>query len=256
MNFYLVLAASLLIYMSSWFAISIFKQRNDVADIAWGLGFVLISWLSFSLSDFSFKAFLVNCLVTIWGMRLSWHIYHRNKNKPEDYRYLSWRKTWKFFYVRSFLQIYLLQGLFLFLILLPVLFINYSASKNFGALEIFGFLIWSLGYYFESTGDRQLQEFISLPRNKGKIMNQGLWRYTRHPNYFGEVTQWWGLFVVALSIPGSFFSIIGPITITLLILYVSGVPLLEKKYEGRADYEEYKRQTSMFIPLPPKETSA
>jgi len=238
--------------MSFWFFVSVIKKRNDVADIAWGLGFVLLAWFSFYLSGYSFKGLLVNFLVTIWGSRLAWHIYDRNKNKPEDLRYHQWRKTWKNFYLRSFLQVFLLQGIFLFLISLPVMFINRSVMGDFGILEIIGLFVWNIGFYFESVGDKQLKEFISNPANKGKLMDKGVWRYSRHPNYFGEVTQWWGIFFIALSIPGSIFTIIGPLTITILILFVSGIPLLEKKYAGRQDFEEYKKRTSIFIPLPPR----
>jgi steroid 5-alpha reductase family enzyme len=252
MNSYIILALTLLGYMTLWIMISVIKKRNDVADIAWGIGFVFMAWLSFFISGFSFKAFLVNGLVTVWGFRLAWHIYNRNKNKPEDSRYLELRKTWKHFYLRSFLQVFLLQGIFLFLISLPVIYINYSVSNDFGMTEFIGLLVWSIGFYFESVGDRQLKEFVSNPANRGKLMDKGLWKYSRHPNYFGEVTQWWGIFIIALSIPGSLFTIIGPLTITVLILFVSGVPLLEKKYAGRPDFESYKKRTSVFIPLPPK----
>jgi len=250
MNYYLVLALTLLFYMTCWFIVAVIKKRNDVADIAWGCGFILLAWLAFYLSGYSFKALLVDFLVTIWGLRLARHIYSRNKDKPEDPRYQQWRKTWKNFYIRSYLQVFLLQGLFLYLISLPAIYINRSVSGGFGILEVFGLFIWGLGFYFETTGDRQLKEFITDPANKGKLMDRGLWRYTRHPNYFGEVTQWWGIYLIALSIPNSFFTIVGPITITVLILFVSGVPLLEKKYAGRQDFEEYKKRTSMFIPLP------
>lgn len=252
MNYYVVLAIIIFFYMSAWFVVSLIKQRNDVADIAWGLGFIMLSWTSFYMSGYSFKSVLVNMLVTIWGSRLAWHIYARNKNKPEDSRYLEWRNTWKYFYLRSFFQIFVLQGVVLFLISTPVLFINYAVSKSFGFFDILGLLIWMIGFYFESTADKQLKEFISNPLNKGKLMDRGLWQYTRHPNYFGEVTQWWGIFVIALSVNGSFFTIVGPLTITILILFVSGVPMLEKKYAGRPDFEEYKKRTSVFIPLPPR----
>ena len=238
--------------MTFWFVVSVVKKRNDVADIAWGLGFVIMAWLSFLLSGFSIKALLVDILVTIWGLRLARHIYTRNKNKPEDSRYMEWRNTWKHFYLRSFLQIFLLQGVFLYSISLPVIFINHAVLNSFGALEIVGLLLWALGFYFESTGDKQLKEFISNPANKGKLMDKGLWQYSRHPNYFGEVTQWWGIFVIALSISGSLFTVVGPLTITVLILFVSGVPLLENKYAGRPDFEEYKKRTSVFFPLPPR----
>ena len=113
-------------------------------------------------------------------------------------------------------------------------------------------VIWLIGFSFESIGDRQLREFIRHPANKGRIMDKGLWRYSRHPNYFGEVTQWWGIFIVARSLPESWWTVIGPLTITVLILFVSGVPLLEEQYVGRDDFEEYKNRTSIFFPLPPK----
>lgn len=253
MNYYLTLIFILFAYMNIWFVISIFKKRNDIADIAWGLGFVILAWTSFFYSQiYSLRGLIVGILVSIWGIRLALHIYQRNRGRSEDYRYLVWRKEWgKWFYIRSYLQVYILQGLFLFLIIQPVFFINKSVGQM-GLWDILGVLVWFFGFYFESVGDRQLKQFVSNPKNKGKIMDQGLWRYTRHPNYFGEVTMWWGIFVMVLSIPGAVFTIVGPITITCLILFVSGIPLLEKKYMGRADFEEYKKRTSVFFPLPPK----
>lgn len=252
MNYYLILALLLFGYMSLWFVVSVVKKRNDVADVAWGLGFVLLAWTSFFLSGFGVVSFLVNILITIWGGRLAWHIYKRNKNKPEDKRYQDWRKKWKNFYIRSYIQIFILQGILLYLIVLPAIFINLNSLNELGLVQIIGILIWMVGFYFESTGDRQLKDFISNPVNKGKIMDQGLWRYTRHPNYFGEVTLWWGIFIIALSIPNAWVMIIGPLTITILILFVSGIPLLEKKYAGRSDFEAYKKRTSIFFPLPAK----
>lgn len=253
MNYYLVLALTLLVYMTCWFIFSVIKKRNDIADIAWGLGFILLSWLGLYLAKTSLRGLLVNFLVSIWGIRLAWHIYKRNLKKQEDYRYATWRKDWgKWFFLRSYLQVYLLQGLFLYLIIQPVIFIHQGASSNLGIFDLFGLVVWVVGFYFESTGDSQLKTFISNPANKGKLMETGLWRYSRHPNYFGEVTQWWGIFIIALSIPLGFITIIGPLTITGLILFISGIPLLEKKYVGRIDFEEYKKRTSIFIPLPPR----
>jgi steroid 5-alpha reductase family enzyme len=252
MNYYLTLALVLLVYMSLWFVISLIKGRNDVADVAWGLGFVLMSWTSFFLSgDFDLRGLLVCILVSIWGLRLARHIYVRNVGKAEDYRYLAWRKEWgKWFYLRSYSQVYLLQGFLLFLIVSPVLVINANSGPSLGFLDLLGALVWSLGFYFESVGDAQLAHFIKDPTNKGKLMQDGLWAYTRHPNYFGEVTQWWGLWLVALSVSGGWISIVGPLTITFLILKVSGIPMLEKKMAENPDFAEYKRRVSMFIPLP------
>jgi steroid 5-alpha reductase family enzyme len=253
MTYFITLSLILFAYMTLWFIFSVLKKRNDIADIAWGLGFILIAWSGLYLANTSLRGILVNMLVTIWGMRLALHIYKRNLSKKEDYRYAAWRKEWgKWFYLRSYFQVYLLQGLLLFLIIQPVIFIHTQVSTSLGMLDLIGLLVWVAGFYFESVGDSQLKTFISNPANKGKIMETGLWKYTRHPNYFGEVTMWWGLFIIALSILGSFFTIIGPLTITVLILFVSGIPLLEKKYAGRTDFESYKKRTSVFFPLPPK----
>lgn len=252
MNSFLTLAIVLFCYMTAWFIVSIIKKRNDVADIAWGIGFPLMAWVSFALSSYSLRAVIINALISIWGIRLASHIFARNKNKPEDARYAAWRKEWKHFYLRSFFQVFMLQGLFLYLIALPAMFANLKADTSFGLLGVVGIAIWVLGFIFESVGDKQLAKFIKDPANKGKIMQSGLWKYTRHPNYFGEVTMWWGIFVIALGIPNAAYTIIGPLTITTLILFVSGVPLLEKRYQGNAEYETYKKKTSVFIPLPPK----
>lgn len=252
MNTYLILGIILFVYMNLWFILSLVKKRNDIADIAWGLGFVLIAWSSFIFGSHDLKPAIVNILVTVWGLRLALHIYKRNKNKPEDSRYVEWRNQWKNFYLRSYLQVFMLQGLFLFLIIQPVILVNLSEKLSFGATEIFGILVWFIGLYFETVADNQLKEFISDPINKGHVMDKGLWKYSRHPNYFGEVVMWWGLFLVAIPSSYGLLTIVGPITITLLILFVSGVPLLEKKYAERPEYEEYKRKTSIFIPLPPK----
>ena len=252
MNLYFTLAVALFVYMNIWFIFSVVKKRNDIADIAWGLGFVFVAWTSFLLSGVSYLSMFVNLLVTVWGIRLAWHIYKRNSGKPEDYRYAQWRKEWSNFYVRSYLQVFMLQGLFLYLISLPIIYINSLVLSEFSYNVLIGFLVWGFGFYFESVSDYQLKKFISDPKNKGKLMTTGLWRYSRHPNYFGEVTQWWGVFIIVALVQGGLFTIIGPLTITFLILFVSGVPLLEKKYVGRSDFELYKKQTSVFIPLPPK----
>lgn len=256
MNYYITLAAVLFAYMSFWFVVSLIKKRNDVADVAWGLGFVLLAWLAYVIAGndlTNVRGLLVNALVTIWGLRLAWHIHTRNKGKAEDYRYLAWRKEWgKWFYLRSYAQVYLLQGFLLFLIVSPVLVVHGNAGSVLGVLDVVGVAVWLLGFYFEVVGDAQLARFIKDPANKGKLMTTGLWAYTRHPNYFGEVTQWWGIWLIALSVSNGVFAIIGPLTITFLILKVSGIPMLEKKMEENPEFAEYKRKVSKFIPLPPR----
>jgi len=253
MIYYLLLALTLFIYINIWFILSVLKKRNDIADEAWGLGFILIAWTSLILSGtYSYQNILINILVSIWGIRLFIHIHSRHKNKEEDSRYATWRKTWKRFYLRSYLQVFVLQGISLFIISLPILIANKNPIYNLNILVLIGLLIWLVGFYFEVTSDKQLSKFIKNPENKGKLMTQGLWKYSRHPNYFGEVTQWWGIWFISIPSLYGIFGIIGPITISFLIVFVSGIPLLEKKYKGRPEFEEYKKRTSVFFPLPSK----
>lgn len=241
------------IYANFWFVISLITKRNDIADIAWGLGYILLTlyfWISTETTD---RAILIYSLVILWGLRLAIHVAYRNKGKKEDHRYANWRKEWgKYFYFRSYLQVYLLQGLFLLVIAFPITLVSSNYQPALNILDVIGLLIWMLGFYFEAVGDYQLLKFIQNPANKGKIMKSGLWKYTRHPNYFGEVAMWWGIFLIALSSYNGWFALISPLTITFLLLFVSGVPLLEKKYKDNADFQEYAKKTSAFFPLPPK----
>ena len=255
MSYYSTLGVMLWGYMTLWFLISLIKRRNDVADVAWGVGFVLLAWTSFFLSGGSgARGILVGILVSIWGLRLSWHIHARHRGKPEDFRYTTWRREWgKWFYARSYAQVYLLQGALLFLVALPMLIINRRPRGTVGFLRGMGVCVWLLGFLFESVGDAELARFASDPLNRRKILQTGLWQYTRHPNYFGEVVQWWGIWLLAVGVPGGgWFGIIGPLTITFLILKVSGIPMLEKKMAENPDFVDYKRRTSVFLPWIPK----
>jgi len=251
LSVYVLLAFSLLAHQVCWYMIAIIRKRNDVADVAWGLGFVLLSWLAFTLGNGSERALVANTLVTVWGLRLAIHISIRNKGKTEDFRYAQWRKEWKHFVLRSFLQVFFLQGLFLFVIVWPVVWINLITPGDWQWWDVAGIVVWVIGFLFESVGDYQLTQFKKNPAHKGQIITTGLWRYSRHPNYFGEVVQWWGLFLMACSV-GGWMTIAGPLLITYLLRYVSGVPMLERKYAGHPAFEEYKRKTSVFIPLPPR----
>ena len=251
MTYYVSLLLILFGYMNLWFVASLIKRRNDVADIAWGLGFIVLTWTSFFITDFEsgVRGVLVGILVSVWGIRLAYHIYKRNKGKVEDYRYAAWRQEWgNWFYLRSYVQVYILQGVLLFLIVLPVLVINKNSNTYLTILDFLGLMIWIIGFFFESVGDKQLAVFIKNPENKGKLIKDGLWKYTRHPNYFGEVTMWWGIWIISLSADMVWFSVLGPLTITILILKISGIPLLEKKMKENPDFFEYAKKTNMFIP--------
>lgn len=250
MNIFLQSLFIILSYATLWFFLSLVKKRNDVADIAWGLGYIVLCGFYVIQNGANARELLLTALVLIWGTRLSYHIYRRNKGKAEDFRYKQWRDEWgKWFYLRSYAQVYILQGFLLLLVIAPITVVASRAGQPaLEWLDAVGLLVWLIGFYFEARGDKELKDFLANPANKGKVMDQGLWAYTRHPNYFGEVTMWWGIWLVSLGGPGGWYGIVGPLTITSLILFVSGVPMLEKKYAADPAYQAYAKRTSKFIP--------
>lgn len=249
-----VAAVIALAYMTLVFILALVKKNNGIVDIAWGLGFILVATAVFVLFGHGLpRQWLALALVWTWGHRLALHIYRRNRGREEDFRYAAWRRQWgKYFVIRSFAQIFMLQGVLLLLVIMPVLLIVGQEQPPLNLLDGLGLLVWLTGFFFETVGDRQLAVFIGDPANRGRLMSKGLWRFTRHPNYFGEAALWWGMGILALSAPRGWLGLFGPALITFLLLFVSGVPLLEKKYRGRPDWEEYKKRTSMFIPWFPR----
>lgn len=249
-------ALVILSYMTILFILSILLKDNSIADIAWGPGFIIVAVALFLiLGEYAPRQILVTILITIWGLRLGIRILLRNWGKGEDFRYQAWRKQWgKYFLIRSYLQVFLLQGFLLLLIIFPVYIISVYGKEQLLWLDSVGIIIWSIGFFFEAVGDYQLDKFIKNPDNTGKILDYGLWRYTRHPNYFGEVTQWWGIFIIGLGLSYGWLGIIGPITITFLILKVSGIPMLEKAMSKNPAFLPYKEKTSVFIPWFPKKS--
>lgn len=241
-------------YYTLAYIAAVIKKRNDIADTAWGIGFVIASICPLFLYGIhNLRSMITTILVLTWAIRLSLHIFSRNKGKPEDYRYQEMRAQWKnYFYLRTYLQVFILQGLLLLIIVSPVLFINTYQQPSLTLLDYLGLCAWIVGFIFEAVADHQLANFLKKPHNQKSILTTGLWRYSRHPNYFGEIIQWWGIFFIALSIDRSFFTIIGPITITFLITKVSGIPLLEKKMEQNESFQQYKKCTSQLIPWLPR----
>lgn len=248
MFFYLIL--SVFIFVCSFFIIAIVKKDNSVIDIGWGLGFILISVVSLSfINKLELKHLIINTLTIIWGLRLSIYLFIRNHKKGEDFRYKKWREEWKkYFIIRSFFQVFLLQGFFMLIVALPIINTNSSSNFNFQLNDLIGILIWIIGFYFQALGDYQLFKFKKDIKNKNRIMKYGLWKYTRHPNYFGESLMWWGIFIISIGAKNEFISIISPITISFLLLKVSGIPMLEDKYKSNEEYLEYIKNTSSFIP--------
>ncbi|MGM0601990.1 MAG: DUF1295 domain-containing protein [Bacillota bacterium] len=251
MNIYFYVYLFIFIYFSLFFITAIIIKNNSIVDIGWGAGFVLSSYFALFLTgNFNIRSIITVLLVTIWGFRLSYHIFKRNHGKPEDFRYAKWREEWDYFYLRSFFQIFVLQGILMFIIVSSVINIIYSPMHQLKVFDFIGLLIWLIGFYFESVGDKQLKEFLKKPESQkdGHIMKEGLWKYTRHPNYFGEATMWWGIFIIGLSTLSGWKFIISPITITYLLLFVSGVPMLEKKYADDEEFQRYAEKTNKFFP--------
>ncbi len=232
-------------FMLLLFIIGLVQKNNGIVDVGWGIGFILVAlYTFFTNGSFTLLQIVVTILVVVWGLRLSLHIYTRNIGKSEDFRYANWRQQWgKWVNVRAFFQIYMLQGLFMILIASPIIVVNSYSYSRFGILSVIGLLIWIFGFIFETVGDYQLSRHL---KRSNSIMQTGLWKYTRHPNYFGEAVQWWGLGLMVISI--AWWGMLSPIVITFLLLKVSGVPMLEMKWKDNEDYQQYKKHTNAFFP--------
>jgi steroid 5-alpha reductase family enzyme len=195
---------------------------------------------------------LLTVLVTVWGLRLSGYLIWRNLGKPEDFRYREMRaRAPRWFWLVSLFQVFLLQGALMWVISAPVVVTQLGGGAVYW-LDYLGIALWAVGLFFESVGDIQLARFKSHPGSKGKVMDRGLWRYTRHPNYFGDFAVWWGYFLIAAA-GGAWWTVFSPIVMSVLLLRVSGVAMLERTIsKRRPDYEEYARRTNAFFPGPPK----
>jgi steroid 5-alpha reductase family enzyme len=254
MNTVLTAALVAFVYVNVIHLLALLKRDNSIMDAAWGPGFVVLAWVTLLRAGaLAPRHVLLAALVSVWGLRLCVHILRRGAGRGEDRRYRRWRDTWgRWFYLRSYLQIYLLQGALMLVVATPVLLVNARPGGPLGWLDALGVVVWLLGFGFEVVGDQQLLRFRSDPANKGQLMRTGLWRYTRHPNYFGEATLWWGIFLLALRVPGGYWALCSPLVITWLLLCVSGIPMLEAAYRGRPDFEEYRQCTSAFLPWFPR----
>lgn len=234
------------------------RDRYDVIDIAWGMNFIVIAIISFISQPWkiSIQLFVV-ILVIVWGLRLAAHINSRwSASLVEDKRYVSMREQYSKkrcgVAVNMYVRVFLVQAVLAVIVAIPVIVLNASQVMQFSWISFAGLFVWFVGFIFESVGDAQLKWHLKNPKNKGKLMTSGLWKYTRHPNYFGEITQWWGIFIIALTAPFWWLSIVGPIVMTILLVFVSGVPMTEKHFTGRPGWDEYKRRTSKLFPLPPR----
>lgn len=242
--------------MTVGWLVSLPLRNVTVVDSLWGLGFVLIAWIGFAWGEgYPVRRGMVAVLTSVWGLRLCAYLSWRNWGKGEDPRYGKWRQaSGEGFWLVSLFKVFWLQALFLWVIAVVVQVPQVSAQPDhFTAWDAAGLVVWAVGFVFETVADAQLARFKADPRSAGQVMDQGLWRYSRHPNYFGECLIWWGLFLMALSVPGGVWTVISPIVITLVLLKMTGVALTERTIvEHRPAYRDYQRRTSTFIPWRPK----
>jgi len=243
--------------MLALWAVSLWRRNVSIVDIFWGLGFVLVAWITcLTAPPGGTRRWLLTGLTTVWGLRLAGYLAWRNHGRPEDYRYRAMREAYgeRFRWI-SLGLVFGLQGALMWAVAMP-LQVGQSSSAPWWWLDAAGILIWAVGWVFETVGDLQLARFKSEPARRGQLMDRGLWRYTRHPNYFGDFLVWWGLYLIAAA-GGAWWTAFSPALMTVLLLRVSGVTLLEQALKSRtAGYEDYIRRTSSFFPWPPKRDSA
>lgn len=250
--------AAVIAFMSAVWVVSVLLKNASIVDIFWGPAIILQSLVYLALTyGTPGRRFLVISLVSIWGLRLAIHVFVRNRGKGEDFRYRNWRERYgaKYWWL-SFFQVFLLQGALSWIVGAPLLLALQSATpSSLTPIDLLGALVWAVGFFFEAVGDAQLARFKADPANAGRLMRTGLWAYSRHPNYFGDAVQWWGLYLVALAAGGG-WTIFSPILMTFLLLHVSGVGTLERTLaETKPGYGEYMRTTSAFVPWFPRERS-
>ena len=257
MNWLLLQNSALIvfIFMVVMFLIAQKIKDNSIVDIGWGIGFVLIAISSFIQSEQTIVQWIAVTLITIWGLRLATYIYSRNVGNGEDYRYAQWREEWgNYVVVRAFFQVFMLQGTIMLIVASPI-YVIFSQPLELTWNVYLALVVWLFGFYFEAMGDYQMAQFKKNPANKGVVMQQGVWKYTRHPNYFGDATQWWAIFLLASVSPYWGIAAIGPAVMHFFLVKVSGVAMLERKYKDNPKYADYIASTSPFLPWFPKKSA-
>lgn len=236
--------------------VSLLRRDVSIVDVWWGPGFALLAGIAFVLADAPGpRGALLVALTSLWGLRLGGHLLWRNHGREEDPRYARMRRHHgaRFAWV-SLATVFGLQAVLQWFVSLPVQIAQLApGTAPLGVLDAIGLALFATGLFFESVGDLQLARFRADPANQGRVMDRGLWRYTRHPNYFGDCLVWWGLFAIALSTPLGWLTIAAPLAMTFLLLRVSGVALLERSLvRTRPAYRDYIESTSAFFPRPPR----
>ncbi|MCW2753471.1 MAG: hypothetical protein JWQ32_882 [Marmoricola sp.] len=222
--------------------------RVSVVDVTWGLALAVVAGVSALVGDApGWRRWLVFALVATWGLRLSWHILKRSFGHGEDPRYTELLGSGR---GGPVVRVWIPQGGAIWLVSLPVQ-VSAAAGNGVPAVVVVGVVLWILGVAFESIGDAQLAAYKKDP-DRGPVMDRGLWRYTRHPNYFGDACVWWGIYLVCASSWPGVLTILSPLAMTYFLVFATGARLLERTMMQRPGYQEYAARTSMFVPLPPK----
>ncbi|GEL07924.1 DUF1295 domain-containing protein [Salisediminibacterium halotolerans] len=257
LDLYLVSGIAIFIFMFTVFVIAQVIKDNSIVDIAWGFGFVIIALVSlFYTQEFSIRQMVVVGLVTLWGLRLTIFLWYRSIGRGEDFRYANFRKNWgKNAVIMAFTRVFMMQGAFMLIIAYPILRVHVSDGPGVDVFMILGAALWIIGFFFQVTGDAQLQRFKKRKTHKDQILTTGVWRYTRHPNYFGEAAMWWGIFIIVLPVELGWTAIFAPIFINFLLINVSGVPFLDERFKDNPQYQQYKKETNKFIPWFPKKAN-
>ena len=267
MHIYLLYAALIiLIYFIIGFIIAQIKKDNSFADVMWGAGFIVLTIGLYLIRQLGGEAminahFVILIMTLVWGFRLTRFLFRRNSKIGEDARYIEMREKWgDKVRINAFFKVFMLQGLLQYVVAFAIIVAFAYPNEEplpLANLALFlGSVVWLFGFIFEMVADQQMRNFKHRPEMEGRVLKRGLWQYSRHPNYFGEATLWWGLWIVVLgnaAFPFNLIAIIAPITITVLVRFISGVPLLERKMMNREEYQEYANHTSIFFPLPPKD---
>lgn len=247
-------AAAAAVMVGAW-RISLRVGRADVADVAWALSFVLVAWVAWLVGDAATaRRTTIALLTTVWGVRLAAHLTWRMRARPEDRRYVAMRQRLgrERFERMSLWTVFVFQGVLAWIVSLPVQIGQVPDDPDVvGLAGVLGVAVWAAGMFFETVGDWQLARFKADPANEGRILQDGLWRYTRHPNYFGEFLVWWGIFLVAATSTTGLASLPGPVLMTALLVWVSGIPPTERTMRRRPGYAEYADRTNRFFPGPP-----
>ena len=250
-------AVALVVGAVGLWVVSVLRRDVSVVDIGWPIGFVVVAAIAGVAGDGSAgRRLLLAGLVTVWGLRLAVHLVVRKVARPgEDPRYAAIRgRHGPRFRWTSLGIVFLFQAAVLWVISLPVQAGAAGSTRPLGPLDLLGVLAWAVGLGWEAVGDEQLRRFRADPAHRGQVLDRGLWRFTRHPNYFGECLLWWGVYLVAVS-AGAWWAAVGPLLLTWLLLRVSGVRLLEEALADRPGYADYVGRTSSFVPRPPRRSS-